>query len=182
MVNTNVRTLKIFEFDRALSYVSEIIEIERKKKQLIIQRNSLDSDFHDWNCEEFFATKEEKIVVNEIISEIKTKLQAIGKEISELEKYTEALKSLVTKIMEAVMEDNEGLLLKKDEIRQDMLEEYVYLLCEIGVEDEYIKITDLFDEVADFVVLLVQMYGEDVTNFVRDILNEDIGNFGYYFG
>lgn len=30
MVNTNLRELMLFEFNRALSYISEIIEIEKK--------------------------------------------------------------------------------------------------------------------------------------------------------
>lgn len=62
-----------------------------------------------------------------------------------------------------------------------MLEEYVYLVCNIKTEEGYVQIDDVFDEVAYFVVLLVEMYGEDVTYLVDSILNESIGYFGDYF-
>lgn len=179
MVNTDVRTLRLFEFNRALSYISEIIEIERKKKQLEDQKHSLENELYAWRNEEDL-TEEERKVVDEAISEIKTKLPNILREIVELEEYAKALKKLVTKTMEAVM-DEEYLRLEKSEIRQDMLEEYVYLLCKTEIDDENIGIEVIFDEVADFVVLLAQMYGEDATNLISDILCDNIGCFNNYF-
>lgn len=177
MVNTDVRTLMLFEFNRALSYISEIIEIERKKKQLTKQCNSLECELYDWREEDL--TKEEKIVAEEIISDMEIKLQDIRAEMEELENYEEALKRLVTKIMEAVTK-KAFVRLEKAEIRQDMLEEYVYLICEIEIEDEKINIDDIFGEVADFVILLAQMYGEDVTSLISDILIDAIGDFDEY--
>lgn len=78
------------------------------------------------------------------------------------------------------MEDEE-LFLEKDEIRQDMLEEYAFLLCDIGVNEEYIDIENVFNKVADFIVLLVEMYGEEVKDFINDILADNIGVFSNYF-
>lgn len=179
MVNTDVRKLMLFEFNRALSYISEIIEMERKKQNLRKSKEKLGYELYDWeNAEDF--TEEERIVVIEIINEIRNKRQEIENDIEELEEYAEALKKLVTKTIEAVMEDK-NLLLEKDEIQQDMLEEYVYLLCEIEINDNCIDIEDVFDEVADFVVVLVEMYGENITNLISDILRKDIGYFNDYF-
>lgn len=179
MENTDVRKLRLFEFNRTLSYISEIIEIERKKKQLDDQKDSLEYELYDWRQEEDL-TEEEREVVGEAISEIRTKLPNIASEIEELEEYEKALKKLVTKTIEAVTEER-YLRLEKSEIRQDMLEEYIYLLCEIEIENNYMEIGDIFDEVADFVVLLVEMYGEDATNLISDILLDRIGNFNDYF-
>lgn len=175
MVNTDVRKLMLFEFNRALSYISEIIEIERKEKQLTDQENSLLYEVCDWRYEEDITEEERR----EIIDDMQMKIQDIRTEIKELENCEEPLKKLVTKILEAVMEDQ--LLLEKDEIRQDMLEEYVYLLCEIEIDGEYIDIGDLFDETADFVIMLVEMYGEDIKCFINDILNNEIEYFKDYF-
>lgn len=177
MVNTDVRTLRLFEFNRVLSYISEIIEIERTEKQLRDQEDSLSDEVHDWRYEEDI-TEEER---TETINDIQIKIQDIRTEIKKLEKYEEILKKLVTKITEAVMED-ESIGLEKAEIRQDMLEEYTYLLCEIEMNDNYIDPVDVFDETADFVILLVELYGENVTNLIRDILKNDIGHFEDYFG
>lgn len=177
MVNTDVRTLRLFEFNRVLSYISEIIEIERTEKQLRDQADSLSDEVHDWRYEEDI-TEEER---TETINDIQIKIQDIRTEIKKLEKYEEILKKLVTKITEAVMED-ESIGLEKAEIRQDMLEEYTYLLCEIEMNDNYIDPVDVFDETADFVILLVELYGENVTNLIRDILKNDIGHFEDYFG
>ncbi len=180
MANTDLRTLTLFEFNRALSYISEIIEIKRHIKKLEDSLNSLRYEICDWKNSKDF-TEEEKIVVNEIISEIEEKLQDINKEIKENENYRDALEKLVTKIIEAIMDYDEVLLLEKSEIRQDMLEEYVYLLCNIQVNDEDIDIKDIFDEVEDFIILLAKMYGEDVTNLIGDIINNDLSGFCYYF-
>lgn len=175
MVNTDVRTLRLLEFNRALSYISEIIEIERNEKRLRDQVDSLSDEVYDWRYEEDLVEEERA----EIINDLQTKIQNIKTEIRELEIYEESLKKLVTKIMEAVMEDN--LLLEKDEIRQDMLEEYVYLLCEIEPDNEYITPEELFDETADFVILLVEMYGEDIKSLISDIMNNSIEYFKDYF-
>lgn len=175
MVNTDVRTLRLFEFNRVLSYISEIIEIERRKKRLSNQVDSLSDEVYDWRNEEDF-TEEER---TEIINDMQIKIRDIRTEIKELENYEGPLKRLVTKIVEAVMEDQ--LLLEKDEIRQDMLEEYVYLLCEIEIGDDYIDTGDLFDETADFVILLVEMYGEEIKCLISDILSNEIGYFKDYF-
>lgn len=176
MVNTDVRTLMLFEFNRALSYISEIIEIERKVWKLEDLKGNLWYEIQDWKKEEYLA-EEEKVVVEEIIADAEKREQDIRIEIEELEKYKETLKTLVSKIIEAITKD-ENLLLKRTEIRQDMLEEYVYLLCDI---DDYMLICDMFEEEAYFVVLLAEMYGEDITNFVNDILCESIGVFSNYF-
>lgn len=175
MVNTDVRTLRLFEFNRALSYISEIIEIQRKKEQLTDQVDSLSDEVYDWRYEEDL-TEEERA---EIINDIQIKIQNIRTEIKELENYEEPLKKLVTKIIEVVMEDK--LLLEKDEIRQDMLEEYVYLLCEIKIDNEYITPAELFYETADFIILLVEMYGEDSKSLISDIMNNTIEYFKDYF-
>lgn len=119
-------------------------------------------------------------MVNKIICELRKKCKEIINEIEKLEKYEKALKELVTKTIEAITAED-YLSLEKSEIRQDMLEEYVYLLCEIEIESDYMEIGDMFYEVADFVILLVEMYGEDVTNLISDILTNKIGNFNDYF-
>lgn len=62
-----------------------------------------------------------------------------------------------------------------------MLEEYVYLVCNIETEEDYVQIDDVFEEVAYFVVLLAEMYGEDVTDLVDSIMNNSIGVFRDYF-
>lgn len=179
MVNTDVRTLMLFEFNRALSYISEIIEMERKEWKLEDLKRNLWYEIQDWKEEEDL-TEEEKVVVEEIIADVEKREQDISIQIIELEKYKETLKTLVSKIIEAITKD-ERLLLERTEIRQDMLEEYIYLVCDIETEVGYIQIYDVFDEVAYFVVLLAQMYGEDVTNLVNDIMCESISNFGNYF-
>lgn len=179
MVNTDVRKLMLFEFNRALSYISEIIEMERKVWKLEDLKRKLWYEIQDWKNQEDL-TEEEKIVVEEIIADAEKKEQDIRIEIEELEKYKETLKTLVSKIIEAITKD-ENLLLKRTEIRQDMLEEYVYLLCDIEVGDDYMLICDMFEEEAYFVVLLAEMYGEDITNFVNAILCESIGVFSDYF-
>lgn len=175
MVNTDVWTLRLFEFNRALSYISEIIEIQRKKEQLTDQVDSLSDEVYDWRYEEDL-TEEERA---EIINDIQIKIQNIRTEIKELENYEEPLKKLVTKIIEVVMEDK--LLLEKDEIRQDMLEEYVYLLCEIKIDNKYITPAELFYETADFIILLVEMYREDSKSLISDIMNNTIEYFKDYF-
>lgn len=179
MANTDVRTLMLFEFNRALSYISEILEIGKKTKKLEDLKRSLENELYDWKNEEDFS-EEEKIVVKEIIDELKKKRQDIESEMREFEEYRNALNKLVTKIIEAILEE-QNLSLEKIEIRQDMLVEYIYLLCEIEVNDECIDIRDIFCGVEDFVILLCKMYGEDVTNLIRDIINDDLSGFDYYF-
>lgn len=179
MVNTDVRKLMLFEFNRALSYISEIVEIERKVWKLEDSKRSLEYELYDWQYEEDFS-EEEKVVVKEIIADVEKRVQDIRVEIEELEKYKEVLTTLVSKIIEAITKD-ENLLLERSEIRKDMLEEYVYLLCDIEIEDDYMETDNLFEEKAYFIVLLVEMYGEDATKLIEDILNEEIGNFGNYF-
>lgn len=179
MVNTDVRKLMLFEFNRALSYISEIIEMERKEWKLEDLKRNLYYEIQDWKNEEDL-TDEEKVVVEEIIADAEKREQDIKIEIEELEKYKETLKTLVSKIIEAITKDGK-LLLKRTEIRQDMLEEYVYLVCDIETEEDYVQIDDVFEEVAYFVVLLAEMYGEDVTYLVYSIMNESIANFADYF-
>lgn len=179
MVNTKVRELMLFEFNRALSYISEIVEMERKEWKLGDLKRSLCYEIQDWKKEEDL-TEEEKVVVEEIIADAEKRVQDIRIEIEELQKYKETLKTLVSKIIEAITKDQK-LLLKRTEIRQDMLEEYVYLVCNIETEEDYVQIDDVFDEVAYFVVLLAEMYGEDVTDLVNSIMNESIANFVDYF-
>lgn len=179
MVNTDVRELMLFEFNRALSYISEIVEIERKVWKLEDSKRSLEYELYDWQYEEDFS-EEEKVVVKEIIADVEKRVQDIRVEIEELEKYKEVLTTLVSKIIEAITKDK-NLLLERSEIRQDMLEEYVYLLCDIEIDTDYMEITDLFEEEAYFVVLLAEMYGEDATKLIRDILNGRIDNFVNYF-
>ena len=179
MVNTNLRELMLFEFNRALSYISEIIEIERKEWKLEDLKRNLFYEIKDWKEEEDLA-EEEKVAVKGIIADAEKREQDIRIEIKELEEYKETLKTLVSKIIEAITKDKK-LLLERTEIRQDMLEEYVYLVCNIKTKEGYVQIDDVFDEVAYFVVLLVEMYGEDVTYLVDSILNESIGYFGDYF-
>lgn len=179
MVNTDARKLMLFEFNRALSYISEIVEIERKVWKLEESKRSLEYELYDWQYEEDFS-EEEKVVVKEIIDDVEKRVQDIRVEIEEFEKYKETLTTLVSKIIEAITKDK-NLLLERSEIRQDMLEEYVYLLCDIEIEDDYMEIDNLFEEKAYFIVLLVEMYGEDATELIKDILNEEIGNFRNYF-
>lgn len=179
MVNTDVRKLMLFEFNRALSYISEIIEMERKVWKLEDLKRNLYYEIQDWKYEEDL-TDEEKVVVEEIVADVEKREQDIRIEIEELENYKETLKTLVSKIIEAITKDKK-LLLERTEIRQDMLEEYVYLVCNIETEEDYVQIDDVFDEVAYFVVLLAEMYGEDVTDLVDSIMNNSIGVFGDYF-
>lgn len=179
MVNTDVRKLMLFEFNRALSYISEIVEIERKVWKLEDSKRSLDYELYNWQYGEDFS-EEEEVVVKEIIADVQKRVQDIRVEIEELEKYKEVLTTLVSKIIEAITKD-ENLLLERSEIRKDMLEEYVYLLCDIEIEDDYMEIDNLFEEKAYFIVLLVEMYGEDATKLIGDILNNEIVNFVNYF-
>lgn len=178
MVNTDVRKLMLFEFNRALSYISEIIEMERKVWKLEDLKRNLWYGIQDLKKEDLAG--EEKVVAKEIIADAEKRAQDIRIEIEELEKYKETLKTLVSKIIEAITKD-EKILLERTEIRQDMLEEYVYLVCNIETEEDYVQIDDVFDEVAYFVVLLAEMYGEDVTKLVNDIMDNSIGIFENYF-
>lgn len=179
MVNTDVRKLMLFEFNRALSYISEIVEIKRNVWKLEDSKRSLDYELYNWQYGEDFS-EEEEVVVKEIIADVEKRVEDIRVEIEELEKYKEVLTTLVSKIIEAITKD-ENLLLERSEIRKDMLEEYVYLLCDIAIEVDYMEIDNLFEEKVYFIVLLVEMYGEDATELIEDILNEEIGNFGNYF-
>lgn len=179
MVNTDVRTLMIFEFNRVLLYISEIIEIERKEVELDKEFYRLGQEVCDWKNIIELTEKEERLVKQEI-EEIYISLNNIEKERSRIEKYRNALYDLVTKTIEAIM-DNETLNLKRCEIRQDMLEEYVYILCNIKINGDYMHIEDIFSEVADFVILLSNMYEEDVTYLIRDIFQGDLGEFYQYF-
>lgn len=179
MVTTDVRTLMKFEFERALSYISEMIEIEKRKEQLRKKREILNAEFYDWR-NEVDLTEEEKIQVDEIKDEIAIKLQDIDEEVEKLNRYKEALAKIVSKTVEAV-EEGYGLELEDFEIQQDFLEEYIYLLCNIRINGNRLDIKELFDEPADFVILLANLYGEKVRLLIRDILNNDLEGFNYYF-
>lgn len=77
--------------------------------------------------------------------------------------------------------DEDGICLEKCEIRQDLLKEYLYLLCEIKVNGEHIAIQDLFDKPADFVILLVNKYEKEAGDIVEDIINDTLAEFDSYF-
>lgn len=179
MANNDVRSLRLLEFNNALSHVSEIIAIKRKQKQLSEQKSELVDEKLDWEYDKNL-TEEEKIAVNEIIDNIRIKIKDIKEERNKLEERKGTLKKIVTKIIEDTM-DSRTLSLQKSEIQQDMLEEYAYILCEIKMYDSYMEVGDIFDEVADFVILLAQTYGEDMTPLIRDIINGDLEHFDDYF-
>ena len=159
MTNTDIRTLKIFEFNRALSYVSEIIEIERKIEKLETERKMLKLEQGDWEKEEAETAGE----IRDIEQIVKTIVGKCAKNVSkqeDLQKYLKELKHLLSNILEFVIGDSD-LELKKEEIQISFLEEYVYLLSEYLLEGESIIIERLFENKADLAILIFESYGRE---------------------
>lgn len=167
MTNTDIRTLKIFEFNRALSYISEMIEIRRKIKKLAKEEESINEERSDWE-EECTKLKKEKDDIQIIVKELVEKKKNTISERENLEKYLDELEYLVSKILEFVIHDD--LKLRKEEIQKSFLEEYVYLLSE-SFEREYMEIGKIFENKADLAFLIVENYGREKEELFSDIVN-----------
>lgn len=173
MANTKIRDLKIFEFNRALSYVSEIIEIERKLQKLQKERELLNEEYSVWK-EEAAETKEDLEDIEQITENIKEKCEEVMIMKADLQKYHYELKYLLFKILEYVTEDdNEDFELTKQEIQKSFLEEYVYLLSEPVLDDSPIIIKRLFKDKADLAILIFESYGNEREELLRDIVNAE---------
>ena len=171
MTNTNIRTLKIFEFNRALFYVSEIIKIERGISKLQQEIRMINAECNEWEYEETENGQEQEDI-KQIIKNLVLKEQEINDEIKVLESYLTKLKDLVSKILEFVIED-EDLELTKEEIQPSFLEEYVYLLSEPLLEDGCIIIEQLFENKAELAILIFENYGREKEELLVDIVNTD---------
>lgn len=172
MANTNIRTLKIFEFNRALSYVSEIIEIERKLQKLPKERELLNEEYSDWKDDDT-ETEEDLEDIEQIVKNLKEKCEEIMILEADLERYLEKLKHLVSNILEFVIGDYSDLELTEEEIQESFLEEYVYLLSEAVLDDSPVIIERLFKDKADLVMLVFKSYGNEREELLRDIINTE---------
>lgn len=174
MTNTDIRTLRIFEFNRALSYISEMIEIRRKIKKLAIEEESINQERSDWDEESAkIETSWEIDDLKGIVKDLVEKKKNTISERENLEKYLDELEYLVSKILEFVIHDD--LKLRKEEIQKSFLEEYVYLLSE-SFEREYMEIGKIFENKADLAFLIVENYGREKEELFSDIVNLEYDN------
>ena len=183
MTNTDIRTLRIFEFNRALSYVSEMIEIKRKLQKLQEEARTINVEYSDWQMEEF-KTKKDKEEVQQIVRNLEKRRKEIIDEQKSLQKYLDELEDLVSKIFEFVFEKEE-LRLSKEEIQATFLEEYVYLLSE-KIDGEYKAISEIFEDKADLAFLIIENYGMERKKLLVDIIDTEYedslpNNFENYF-
>ena len=149
MANRNVRTLKIFEFNRALSYVSNILEMEEKQEQLTKEKQNNGIELEDWIHElatnSVSYTGEEISMINEFREALCKRNCEIDQEQEEINIYASELKNLVTKVLEFVLSGDTALYLTKTEIMPEMVDEYAYILEEYKPNGKEIAIEDLFE-------------------------------------
>lgn len=173
MANTNIRTLKIFEFNRALSYVSEIIEIERKIRKMQEEIEILKVEMKDWQNEEIEVKKDIEDV-RQLVKNIVERIDEIKSEENDLQQYLKELKYLLSKIIQYVTEDDsKDLKLTKGEIQKSFIEEYIYLLSGPVLEDNVINIETLFKDKADLAMSVFESYGAEKEKIFKDIVNTE---------
>ena len=172
MANTNIRDLEVFEFNRALSYVSEILEIERKKAKLQREWYAIQGELKQWNTElksSSSYTKDEISIIQSFMESINARKAEIDKEQDNLNEYEDELEKLVKKVLEFVIVEGEYFALTKEEIQESFVEEYIYILAEIRLENYTVTISDLFDRKSDLILLLYDVYGREQEELISDI-------------
>lgn len=186
MDNTDVRTLRIFEFNRALSYVSEILENLREEELLSRERRNLSKEKDEWEDELTSLPdnkkKAERETILEFMDNIDSRIDEICEKLRQLDKYADELKLLVAKILEYVLD--EDLYLTGDEIQKSFVEEYIYILTEIENDGDYFNIDSIFEEKGDLIILVCETYGYEQKQLICDITNTDDyirGTFDDYF-
>ncbi len=189
MANTNIRDLRVFEFNRALSYVSEILEIKRKDVKLRKEKNELSDErnqwYHELNLNYLSYTRDEISDIGAFQKSIKERIAEIDKEREDLKEYEKELKKLVEKVVEFVMCGG-TLDLTKEEIQESFVEEYIYILTEIKLQDDdltNVLISDLFEHKSDLILVLYDVYGREQKELISAIEDEDAldGSFEGYF-
>ena len=149
MTNMDVRTLKIFEFNRALSYVSNILEMEEKQEKLTKEKQNngieLENWIHELTAKSVSYTDEEIIMINEFREALCKRNSEIDKEQEKIRIYVSELKDLVTKVMEFVFSKDMALHLTETEIKSEMVDEYTYILGECKPNGKEITLEDLFE-------------------------------------
>ena len=178
MANTNIRDLKVFEFNRALSYVSEILEIERKKAKLQREWYAIQGELKQWDTElksSSSYTKDEISIIQSFMESINARKAEIDKEQDDLNEYEDELEKLVKKVLEFVIVEGEYFALTKEEIQESFAEEYIYILTEIKLDNNStdIFISDLFEHKSDLILLLYDVYGREQEELISDIADAD---------
>ena len=174
MANTNIRDLRVFEFNRALSYVSKILEIERKKAKLQREWYAIQGELKQWDTElksSSSYTKDEISIIRSFMESINARKAEIDKEQDDLNEYEDELEKLVKKVLEFVIVEGEYFALTKEEIQESFAEEYIYILAEIKLDNNStdIFISDLFEHKSDLILLLYDVYGREQEKLISDI-------------
>lgn len=176
MVNTNIRDLRVFEFNRALSYVSEILEIKRKCEKLGEEQLKLQIELGQWYDELLTSsyTEDEICNIKTFQDSINERIEEIDEELEDLREYEEELEKLVKKVLEFVIGD-EYFALTKEEIQESFVEEYIYILTEIKLGDDArdIVISNLFEHKSDLILLLYDVYGREQEELISVIADAD---------
>lgn len=179
MANTNIRDLRVFEFNRALSYVSEILEIKRNCEKLGKEQLKLQIELDQWYNElalnSSSYTEDEICNIKTFQDSINARIAEIDEEQEDLKEYEKELEKLVKKVLEFVIGD-ENLDLTKEEIQESFVEEYIYILTEIklGNDETYIAIPELFEHKSDLILLLYDVYGREQEELISDIGDVDL--------
>lgn len=172
MANTNIWDLRVFEFNRALSYVSEILEIKRKNTKLRKEKDELDRELDQWHDEVALNsssyTEDEICNIKAFQDSINARIAEIDKGREDLKEYEEELEKLVKKVLEFAIGDK-YLDLTKEEIQESFTEEYIYILTEIRLENDTVTISNLFERKSDLILLLYDVYGREQEELISDI-------------
>lgn len=163
MLNANLREIKLYEFNSALFYVSDILEIKKMLEQITKEKDAIEAELNGWEIENkinfnsYISTNDRQDLLD-IISQLKKKLYQKEKEINNLKRYLDLMHDLVTKILEIVLEDTESLELTEGEIQAKFIEEYVYIILNCYPNNKKLKQEMIFSTKTESIAIAYIYY------------------------
>lgn len=165
-----VRELKKFEFERILSYVSDILRLREEQEALREKENEKKREMGQFeeqkeDCENDGLSRVAR-TIEEILKELEQQNEEITDKIEMIEDKMTVLENLVSKLTDYIFDEDFRLELQNDEIKIDFAEEYFYF-----IQEQEIKWNQLFEFPCDFIVTACIALGETKREFLTSMVD-----------
>lgn len=176
-MDNELRSLKLFEFDRALSYTSDILELRKKIIILTEECSLIDIEKNDWKTYmniETFSQKDQEFIINiikELSNEENQKKELIREFKSREFAYSKFVSAICKFMLTSCCYGKEEIRIRVEEINLKYIDELICLLEENMFDSSInVNFSTFFEDKIEFAKLIFDFYGMEKFDFIIKLI------------